>query len=194
MIAHAGRTEGVDITNRWVGDPPQPAGRSDDTHSRYIEAAVGSLIVGCLYLPNGNPAPGPKFDYKLHLFERLTGYSQSLLDSGAPAPISRGNRKFESISLQQGVTCEPDVNYRPPGADGHRGRHCPAGFRSRRPTVLFAGESPFDQAERSGDYRYSRNAAHSAVSSALRNRDLSCLVNGAGPRVFSPSSLKCRAM
>jgi exonuclease III len=66
-----------------------------------FEAAVGSLIVGCLYLPNGNPAPGPKFDYKLHLFERLTGYSQSLLDSGAPAPISRGNRKFESISLQR---------------------------------------------------------------------------------------------
>jgi hypothetical protein len=57
---------------------------------RYIEAAVGGLLVGCLYLPNGNPAPGPKFDYKLRLFERLTGYSQSLLDSGAPAPISRG--------------------------------------------------------------------------------------------------------
>jgi hypothetical protein len=75
---------------------------------RYIEAAVGSLIVGCLYLPNGNPAPGPKFDYKLHLFERLTGYSQSLLDSGAPTPISRGNRKFESISLQRRVLCEPD--------------------------------------------------------------------------------------
>jgi exodeoxyribonuclease III len=69
---------------RAGGDPPQPAGRSDDTHSRYIEAAVGGLLVGCLYLPNGNPAPGPKFDYKLRLVERLTGYSQSLLDSGAP--------------------------------------------------------------------------------------------------------------
>jgi hypothetical protein len=57
---------------------------------RYIEAAVGGLLVGCPYLPNGNPASGPKFDYKLRLFERLTGYSQSLLDSGAPAPISRG--------------------------------------------------------------------------------------------------------
>ena len=63
-----------------VETPPRPAGRSDDTHSRYIEAAVGGLIVGCLYLPNGNPAPGPKFDYKLGLFERLMGYSQSLLD------------------------------------------------------------------------------------------------------------------
>jgi exodeoxyribonuclease-3 len=58
-------------------------GDLDDTHSRYIEAAVGGPIVGCLYLPNGNPAPGPKFDYKLRWFERLTSYAQSLLDSGA---------------------------------------------------------------------------------------------------------------
>jgi exodeoxyribonuclease-3 len=36
----------------------------DDMHSRYIEAAIGGMLVGCLYLPNGNPAPGPKFDYK----------------------------------------------------------------------------------------------------------------------------------
>jgi hypothetical protein len=63
------------------------------------------------YLPNGNPAPGPKFDYKLHLFERLTGYFQSLLDSGPPAPISRGNRKFESISLQQTVRLSPAATF-----------------------------------------------------------------------------------
>src|SRR4051812_20320679 len=47
----------------------------DDTHSRYIEAKVGELIVGCLYLPNGNPAPGPKFDYKLAWFKRLNAYA-----------------------------------------------------------------------------------------------------------------------
>jgi exodeoxyribonuclease-3 len=63
-------------------------GEPDDTHSRYIEAAIGGLIVGCLYLPNGNPAPGPKFDYKLRWFERLTSYAQSLLDSGAPAILA----------------------------------------------------------------------------------------------------------
>lgn len=40
-------------------------GDLDDIHSRYIEAAIDGMIVGCLYLPNGNPAPGPKFDYKL---------------------------------------------------------------------------------------------------------------------------------
>jgi exodeoxyribonuclease-3 len=76
-----------------VETAPQPAGRSDDTHSRYIEA-VGGLILGCLYPPNGNPVPGPKFDYKLRLFERLTGYSQSLLDSGVPAPTSRGTGRL----------------------------------------------------------------------------------------------------
>jgi exodeoxyribonuclease-3 len=41
--------------------PADPA----DIHSRYIEAAVDGVLIGCLYLPNGNPAPGPKFDYKL---------------------------------------------------------------------------------------------------------------------------------
>ena len=40
-------------------------GEDDDAHSRYIEAAVNGVLVGCLYLPNGNPAPGPKFDHKL---------------------------------------------------------------------------------------------------------------------------------
>jgi exodeoxyribonuclease-3 len=61
---------------------------SDDTHSRYIEAAIGGLLVGCFYLPNGNPAPGPKFDYKLRWFDRLTDYAKTLLESGAPAVLA----------------------------------------------------------------------------------------------------------
>ena len=51
-------------------------------------AAIGGTLVGCLYLPNGNPAQGPKFDHKLRWFERLTGYAKSLLDSGAPAVLA----------------------------------------------------------------------------------------------------------
>ncbi|MGZ5099424.1 MAG: exodeoxyribonuclease III, partial [Usitatibacter sp.] len=51
-------TEPVEIRRTLPGDP------SDD-HSRYLEAAVHGIVVGCLYLPNGNPQPGPKFDYKL---------------------------------------------------------------------------------------------------------------------------------
>jgi exodeoxyribonuclease-3 len=62
-------------------------GSEDDSHSRYIEAAVNGLLIGCLYLPNGNPAPGPKFDYKLRWFERLTAHAADLLSSGAPVAL-----------------------------------------------------------------------------------------------------------
>src|SRR3954454_371155 len=71
----------VPIRDQLPGDPA-------DDHSRYLEAAVDGLIVGCLYLPNGNPQPGPKFDYKLRWFDRLTGYAHTLLDSGAPAVLA----------------------------------------------------------------------------------------------------------
>jgi exodeoxyribonuclease III len=63
-------------------------GDSEDSHSRYIEAAIDGIIVGCLYLPNGNPAPGPKFDYKLKWFERLIARATDLLASGAPAVLA----------------------------------------------------------------------------------------------------------
>lgn len=63
-------------------------GRSDDTHSRYIEAAVKGVLVGCLYLPNGNPAPGPKFDYKLDWFARLIGHAGTLIATGAPIVLA----------------------------------------------------------------------------------------------------------
>ncbi len=53
-------------------------GDPKDDHSRYIEANVKGLIVGCLYLPNGNPQPGPKFDYKLAWFERLIEHARGL--------------------------------------------------------------------------------------------------------------------
>jgi len=63
-------------------------GRVEDTHSRYIEAEVGGLVVGCLYLPNGNPQPGPKFDYKLSWFDRLNRYAKRLLKSGEPVVLA----------------------------------------------------------------------------------------------------------
>src|ERR1700689_3397733 len=52
-------------------------GDSDDTHSRYIEGTIDGVLVGCLYLPNGNPATGPKFDYKLRWFARLTEHAEA---------------------------------------------------------------------------------------------------------------------
>src|SRR4051794_24065071 len=63
-------------------------GDPDDTHSRYIEAAVDGLVIGCLYLPNGNPAPGPKFDYKLKWISRLTRYARTLLKRDVPVVLA----------------------------------------------------------------------------------------------------------
>jgi exodeoxyribonuclease III len=82
---------GVAILSR--NEPPQEMlrglpGDPEDTHSRYIEANVNGLHICCLYLPNGNPAPGPKFDYKLSWFERLTKHAAKLLDSGKPVLLT----------------------------------------------------------------------------------------------------------
>jgi exodeoxyribonuclease III len=63
-------------------------GDLDDLQSRYIEAAVGGILIGCLYLPNGNPAPGPKFDYKLRWFQRLSEHAAELLALGTPAVLA----------------------------------------------------------------------------------------------------------
>ncbi|MCO5935498.1 exodeoxyribonuclease III [Mucilaginibacter sp. RB4R14] len=75
---------GVEIQETQRGLP----GYQDDTHSRYIEAVVNGITIGCLYLPNGNPAPGPKYDYKLHWFERFTEHAAGLLASGKPVVLT----------------------------------------------------------------------------------------------------------
>jgi exodeoxyribonuclease-3 len=62
-------------------------GGAADTQSRYIEAAVNGILVGCLYLPNGNPQPGPKFSYKLDWFERFNRYAATLISSGHPVAL-----------------------------------------------------------------------------------------------------------
>ena len=71
----------VEIRRGLPGDP-------DDTHSRYMEAMVNGLLIGCLYLPNGNPAPGPKLEYKLRWFERLTAHAAELFASGKPVVLT----------------------------------------------------------------------------------------------------------
>ena len=62
-------------------------GDPSDSQSRYLEAAVNGVLVGCLYVPNGNPWPGPKFDYKLRWFGRLFEHAQNLLATGAPVAL-----------------------------------------------------------------------------------------------------------
>ncbi|WP_050982412.1 exodeoxyribonuclease III [Rhodanobacter fulvus] len=63
-------------------------GDSADRQSRYLEAAAHGVVVGCLYLPNGNPQPGPKFDYKLAWFERLITHAARLYTSGHPVVLA----------------------------------------------------------------------------------------------------------
>ncbi|NQE61458.1 exodeoxyribonuclease III [Caulobacter sp. RHG1] len=63
-------------------------GEPDPGQARYIEAAAHGVVVGCLYLPNGNPLPGPKFDYKLAWFEALIAHAKGLMDSGAPVVLA----------------------------------------------------------------------------------------------------------
>jgi exodeoxyribonuclease-3 len=64
--------------------PGDPA----DDQARYIEAAVNGVLVGSLYLPNGNPQPGPKFDYKLAWFDRMVSHAASLVAAGVPAVLA----------------------------------------------------------------------------------------------------------
>lgn len=63
-------------------------GNADDHQARYIEAAVNGVLVTSLYLPNGNPQPGPKFNYKLAWFERLLTHAAELISSGAPVVLA----------------------------------------------------------------------------------------------------------
>jgi len=75
---------GEEPVERRRGLPGDP----DDTHSRYIEASAHGMIVGSIYLPNGNPQPGPKFDYKLAWFARLAEHAQTLFATEQPVVLA----------------------------------------------------------------------------------------------------------
>ena len=63
-------------------------GEPEDAQSRYVEAAVGGVIVASLYAPNGNPRPGPKFEFKLRWLARLRAHARTLLDAGLPVVLA----------------------------------------------------------------------------------------------------------
>jgi exodeoxyribonuclease-3 len=71
----------IEIRRSLPGDPA-------DQQARYLEAAIGGVIVTSLYLPNGNPQPGPKFDYKLAWFERLIAHASALWQTGHPVVLA----------------------------------------------------------------------------------------------------------
>ena len=74
-------SEPAEVRRALPGDP-------DDAHSRYIEATVQGIAIGCLYLPNGNPAPGPKYDYKLKWLQRLLVHAAELVRSQRPVILA----------------------------------------------------------------------------------------------------------
>ena len=81
-VAILSRVGTIEETRRGLpGDP-------DDTHSRYLEAAVNGIIVGALYLPNGNPRPGPKFEYKLGWMHRLLDHAAGLIEHKLPVVLA----------------------------------------------------------------------------------------------------------
>ena len=81
-VAILSRVGEIHETRRGLpGDP-------DDSQSRYIEAAVNGVLIAGLYLPNGNPRPGPKFDYKLRWFDRLHDHLSELVGLEAPVVIA----------------------------------------------------------------------------------------------------------
>jgi exodeoxyribonuclease III len=81
-VAILSRVGEIHETRRGLPDDPNA------TQSRYIEAAVNGVIVGCLYLPNGNPRPGPKFDYKMRWFDGLIAHAAELIASGLPVILA----------------------------------------------------------------------------------------------------------
>jgi exodeoxyribonuclease-3 len=96
-------------------------GDSKDTHSRYIEAEVGDLTVACLYLPNGNPAPGPKFDYKLMWFARLIVHAKALLKSGKPVILAGDfNVMPTDLDVYKPENWEGDALFRPEVREAYR--------------------------------------------------------------------------
>jgi exodeoxyribonuclease-3 len=74
-------SEPDEVRRALPGDP-------QDIHSRYIEATVQGIVIGCLYLPNGNPAPGPKYDYKLKWLQRLLAHAAELVSRKEPVILA----------------------------------------------------------------------------------------------------------
>jgi exodeoxyribonuclease III len=81
---------GVAILSRSPATETQRGlpGDDSDEQSRYLEADVAGVRVASIYLPNGNPHPGPKFDYKLAWFARLQAHAATLLQGGGPVVLA----------------------------------------------------------------------------------------------------------
>jgi exodeoxyribonuclease III len=80
-VAILSRYGEIQETRRGLDDDPE------DLHSRYIEAFINGVVIACLYLPNGNPFPGPKFEYKLKWIKRLRAHAKKLQSFDLPVAL-----------------------------------------------------------------------------------------------------------
>jgi len=90
-------------------------GNPEDSQARYIEAAVNGVLIASIYLPNGNPQPGPKFNYKLAWFERLITHSAELIAAGVPVVLAGDYNVVPTVhdiyptrSLDNNALIQPD--------------------------------------------------------------------------------------
>lgn len=104
----------VEVARALPGDP-------EDAQSRYIEGTVGGVRVGCLYLPNGNPAPGPKFDYKLRWFERLAAHAAELVAKAEPVVLAGDYNVIpEELDVYRPESWVGDALFRPESRAAYR--------------------------------------------------------------------------
>jgi exodeoxyribonuclease-3 len=112
VLARAG--EPAETGRGLPGDP-------DDIQSRYLEAETGGVRVASLYLPNGNPAPGPKFDYKLRWLERLTARAATLVSLRAPVVLAGDYNVIpEDLDVYDPAGWEADALFRPESRAAYR--------------------------------------------------------------------------
>lgn len=104
---------GADPIERQRGLPGDP----EDDHSRYLEAEVDGVVIASIYLPNGNPQPGPKFDYKLAWMERLIARAENLKECEAPVvlagdynviPTDRHDDVFSPTAMADDALSQPE--------------------------------------------------------------------------------------
>jgi exodeoxyribonuclease-3 len=106
--------EPVEAARGLPGDP-------EDVQSRYIETTVGAIRVGCLYLPNGNPAPGPKFDYKLRWFDRFAAHAAGLIVREEPVVLAGDYNVIpDEIDVEQPESWVDDALFRPECREAYR--------------------------------------------------------------------------
>lgn len=113
---------GVAILAR--GTDPVPTalalpGTEGDGQARYVEAAVNGVLIGCLYAPNGNPRPGPKFDYKLDWTDKLIAHASALIDTDLPVVLAgdynivpEPRDIYETTSYRDNALVQPEARRR----------------------------------------------------------------------------------